>query len=135
MSKCKGHQDFVTVVADIDRGKLVEVIDSHKQEDIIKVLQQQPLRLREQVEEVSVDMWGGFPKVVQAVFPNARIVFDRFHVMKPVNEELNKVRKQTRMTLKGSKFILLKNGVDLTPGTENQIGGHLKAFKTLKTGL
>ena len=135
MSKCKGHQDFVTVVADIDRGKLVEVIDSHKQEDIIKVLQQQPLRLREQVEEVSVDMWGGFPKVVQAVFPNARIVFDRFHVMKPVNEELNKVRKQTRMTLKGSKFILLKNGVDLTPGTEGKIGGHLKAFKTLKTGL
>ncbi len=61
--------------------------------------------------------------------------FFMFHVMKPVNEELNKVRKQTRMTLKGSKFILLKNGVDLTPGTEGQIGGHLKAFKTLKTGL
>jgi|GEM_PF-1872423 transposase len=61
--------------------------------------------------------------------------FFMFHVMKPVNEELNKVRKQTRMTLKESKFILLKNGVDLTPGTENQIGGHLKAFKTLKTGL
>jgi len=58
-----------------------------------------------------------------------------FHVMKPVNEELNKVRKQTRMTVKESKFILLKNGVDLTPGTEGQIGGHLKAFKTLKTGL
>ena len=64
--------------------------------------------------------------------------FFMFHVMKPVNEELNKVRKQTRMTLKESKFILLKNGVDLTPGTEGQIGGHLrhlKAFKTLKTGL
>jgi len=122
VSKCKGPQDFVTVVADIDRGKLVEVIDSHKQEDIIKVLQQQPLRLREQVEEVSVDMWGGFPKVVQAVFPNAQIVFDRFDVMKSVNEELNKVRKQTRISLKGSKFILLKNGVDLTPGTKGQIG-------------
>ena len=122
MSKCKGPQDFVTVVADIDRGKLVEVIDSHKLQDIIKVLQQQPLRLREQVEEVSVDMWGGFPKVVQAVFPNAQIVFDRFDVMKSVNEELNKVRKQTRISLKGSKFILLKNGVDLTPGTKGQIG-------------
>jgi hypothetical protein len=29
-------------------------------------------------------------------------------MMKPVNEELNKVRKQTGMTVKGSKFILLK---------------------------
>ena len=55
-----------------------------------------------------------FTYVVQEVFPNARLVFDRFHVMKPVNEELNKVRIQTGMTVKGSKFILLKNGVDLT---------------------
>jgi transposase len=111
---------------------LVEVIDSHKQDDIIKVLQQQPIELREQVEEVSVDMWGGFPKVVQEVFPKARIVFDRFHVMKPVNEELNKVRKQTQMTLKGSKFILLKNGVDLTEEQKVKLADILKHSKRLK---
>lgn len=132
VSQRKGHQDFVTVVADIDRGKLVEVIDSHQQEDIIKVLEKQPLHLREQVEEVSVDMWGGFPKVVQEVFPKARIVFDRFHVMKPVNEELNKVRKQTQMTLKGSKFILLKNGVDLTEEQKVKLADILKHSKRLK---
>ena len=108
------------------------MIDSHKQEDIIKVLQQQPLHLREQVEEVSVDMWGGFPKVVQEVFPKARIVFDRFHVMKPVNEELNKVRKQTQMTLKGSKFILLKNGVDLSEEQKVKLADILKHSKRLK---
>jgi len=98
---------------------MLEVIDSHQQEDMIEVLKQQPIEVRERVEEVSVDMWGGFPKVVQEVFPNAALVFDRFHVMKPVNEELNLVRKQTAMTVKGSKFILLKNGVDLT--TSEQI--------------
>jgi transposase len=108
------HQDFVTVVCDIDQGKLLEVIDSHKQVDIIQVLKQQPLEVRQQVEEVSIDMWGGFPKVVTEVFPNAEIVFDRFHVMKPVNEELNKVRRQVGIKLKGSKFILLKNKVHLT---------------------
>lgn len=96
------------------------------------MLQQQPLHLREQVEEVSVDMWGGFPKVVQEVFPKARIVFDRFHVMKPVNEELNKVRKQTQMTLKGSKFILLKNGVDLTEEQKVKLADILKHSKRLK---
>jgi len=60
------------------------VIDSHQQKDIIETLKQQPFELREQVKEVSVDMWGGFPKVVREVFPNAQLVFDRFHVMKPV---------------------------------------------------
>lgn len=104
----------MTVVSDIDRGKLLEVIDSHKQEDIIEALKQQPEEVRLSVQEVSVDIWGGFPKVVQEVFPNAQLVFDRFHVMKPVNAELNKVRKQAGITVKGSKFILLKNGINLT---------------------
>ena len=100
VSQRKGHKDFVTVVSDIDRGLLLEVIDSHKQEDIVEILRQQALEVREQVEEVCVDMWGGFPKVVEEVFPNAEIVFDRFHVMKPVNEELNKIRKQVKITTK-----------------------------------
>ena len=70
---------------------MIEVIDSHEQEEIIETLKQQPLEVREKVEEVSVDMWGGFPKVVEEVFPNAVVVIDRFHVMKLVNEELNKI--------------------------------------------
>jgi transposase len=55
-----------------------------------------------------------------------------FHVMKPVNEELNKVRKQTRMTLKGSKFILLKNGVDLTEEQKVKLADILKHSQRLK---
>lgn len=122
----------MTVVSDIDRGKLLEVIDTHQQKDIIKTLKQQPLELRKQVEEVSVDMWGGFPKVVKEVFPNAKLVFDRFHIMKPVNEELNQVRKQTGMTVKGSKFILLKNGVDMTESERVKLEAILNHSKRLK---
>ena len=132
ISQRKGHQDFATVVCDIDRGKLLEVIDSHHQSDIIEVLMQQPIELRKQVEEVSVDMWGGFPKVVQLVFPNAQLVFDRFHVMKPVNEELNLVRKQTGMIVKGSKFILLKNGVDLSDSEQIKVDIILRHSHRLK---
>lgn len=90
------------------------MIDGHCQEEIIKVLEQQPLETRAQVEEVSVDMWGGFPKVVEKMFPNAMVVIDRFHVMKVVNQELNKIRRQAGILDRGSKFILLKNGQDLT---------------------
>ena len=114
VSKRKGHKDFVTVVSNIDVGELLEVIDSHKQDDIIEVIQQQPIQVREKVEEVSVDMWGGFPKVVKEVFPNAKVVIDRFHVMQPVIKELNQLRQKARIKIKGSRFILLKNKVDLT---------------------
>ena len=50
------------------------MIDSHRQQDIVEIFMRQPLKVREQVEEVSVDMWGGFPKVIQQVFPNAQLV-------------------------------------------------------------
>ena len=115
ISKRKGHQNFATVVGDLEKGELMEVIDSHQQDEIIEVLMEQPLEVREGVEEVSVDMWGGFPKVIEKVFPNAVIVTDRFHVMKAVNEELNKIRKQTKLNvkIKGEKWLLLKNREDL----------------------
>ena len=79
----------------------MEVIDSHKSEDIITVLKQQPLAMRESVEEVCVDMWGGFLKVIREVFPNAKTVIDRFHVQKLVNKVLNKIR--LILKLKGRK--------------------------------
>lgn len=114
-SRCKGHQKFVTVVSDIDRGSLLEVVDSHKSAEIIKVLQQQPLLMREQILEVSIDMWGGFKKVIQEVFPNAVIVIDRFHVMKLVNKNLNKIRLELGLRGLKNRTLLLKNGEDLRP--------------------
>lgn len=131
ISKRKGHQDFATVVCDVEQGNLLEVIDSHKQEQIIEVLKQQPLEVRERVSEVSVDMWRGFPKVIQEVFPNAVIVFDRFHVMKLVNEELNQLRKQVGIRMKNSKFILLKNGGDLSVEETLKLESILKHSKRL----
>ena len=89
----KGKGSFVTVVSDIEGGNLIEMIDSHRQQDIVEVLMRQPLEVREQVEKVSVDMWGEFPKVIEQVFPNAKLVIDHFHVMKAINKDLNKLRQ------------------------------------------
>ncbi|MCL1493061.1 MAG: transposase [Pseudanabaena sp. Salubria-1] len=108
VSKRKGHKDFVTVVSSIDAGALLEVIDSHKQDDIIEVLKQQPIEIREKVEEVSIDMWGGFPKVVKEVFPNAKIVIDRFHVMQPLIKELNRQFKDEMQRVLMKQRILRK---------------------------
>lgn len=52
--------------------------------------------------------------MIQLVFPNAVIVFDRFHVMKMVNDALNKIRVKAGVTVKGSKYLLLKNFEELT---------------------
>lgn len=110
----------------------MEVIDSHQQLDIIEALEQQSIEVREQIVEVSVDMWGGFPKVVEKVFPNAALVIDRFHVMQAANKELNKVRRQVGVFDRGSKFILLRNGAELKENEKQTLEQILNRSKRLR---
>ena len=93
---------------------MLEIVDSHKSDDIIAVLKQQPEGIRAQVEEVCVDMWGGFPQVIRAVFPNAKIVIDRFHVQKLVNKNLNKIRLALKIKGSINRYLLMNNKVNLT---------------------
>ncbi|NEQ29306.1 MAG: transposase, partial [Microcoleus sp. SIO2G3] len=64
--------------------------------------------------------------------PNAQIVYDRFHVMKSVQSELNIIRKQADVKDKGSKFLILKNGKDLTPSEKNILDNILKQSTRLR---
>jgi len=109
------------VVSDIDKSSLLEVINSHKSDEIIEALKSQTQATRENVKEVCVDMWGGFQKVIKEVFPNALIVIDRFHVMKLVNKSLNKI--SLLLELKGLKnrCLLMKNGEDLTQEEKEEL--------------
>jgi len=132
VSHRKGQRNFATVVGDLEAGRLLEVIDSHQQLGIIEALEQQPIAVREQIVEVSVDMWGGFPKVVEKVFPNAILVIDRFHVMQAANKELNKIRRQVRVFDRGSKFLLLRNGADLTAAERQALEQILQRSKRLR---
>lgn len=134
IAKRKGHKSYVTVLSDLDKGELIEVIDSHEQTEIIESLMKQPLEVREKVEEVSVDMWGGFPEIIKQVFPKAKIVTDRFHVMKAVNKELDEIRKQTKFKskIKGAKWLLLKNKKDLDEEQLKNLESVLKQSKRLR---
>jgi len=132
ISMRKGKGSLVTVVSDIDGGNLIEMIDSHRQDDIIEALIKQPFEVREQVEEVSIDMWGGFPKVIEQVFPNAKIVIDRFHVMKAVNKDLNKLRRAVGITDRGSKYLLLSNRSDLNVEQIQRLTVTLKKSECLR---
>jgi transposase len=128
----KGQGNFATIVTDLDKSSLLEVVDSHKSDDIITVLKQQPQVMREQVEEVCVDMWGGFPKVIKAVFPNADVVIDRFHVQKLINKALNKIR--LKLELKGLKnrCLLMRNQSNLTSESKQELELLLQSSPSLR---
>lgn len=109
----KGHKNYKAVICDLDRHKLIEVIDGRTQDCLISRLSELPFHVRKEVTEVSVDMWHGFPKVIEEVFPNAQIVTDRFHVMKPLIEELKKIAKSSGVKEQNKLSLFLRNGIDL----------------------
>ena len=81
---------------------------------------------------MSVDMWGGFPKVIEQVFPNAKLVIDRFPVMKAVNKDLNKLRRGIGITDRGSKYLLLSNRINLELAQIEKLEIILKKSECLK---
>jgi len=78
------------------QGTLVSCVKGVKSQDIITAIQKIPLDKRAQVKEVTLDMANNMNLVAKTCFPNARIVTDRFHVVKLVNEALQHVRVQHR---------------------------------------
>jgi transposase len=71
----------------------------------------------ENIEQASCDMSPAFIKGIEEQLPNAEITFDKFHIVKTLNEAVDKVRKSEQASnpiLKNSRFVFLKNRINYT---------------------
>ena len=102
----KGHR-YVTVVLDAESHDLLFMVEGRSAQAITEFLAAMPAHgaKAEAITEVVMDMSPAYIAGVQTHFPNARIVFDLFHIMKLAGEALDAVRKSLR-----------KQGADLTGG-------------------
>lgn len=78
------------------KGTIVATIKGTKSEDIIAVLERIPLRLRNKVKEVTMDMAPNMGKAIRRCFSNARRVIDRFHVQKLAYDAVQELRIRYR---------------------------------------
>jgi transposase len=77
-----------------------------------------------QIEDVCCDMSPAYIRGIQDYFPQAEITFDKFHVMKLVNEAVDDVRIQEQKQapeLKHTKYIWLKNESNLKSGQKETL--------------
>ena len=68
------------------------------------------------IAEICCDMAPAFISGVETHFPNTQITFDKFHVLKIVNEAVDQVRREEqglRPELKKTRYIWLKNPKNL----------------------
>jgi transposase len=116
----KGHR-YLTVVLDLDSGAVVFVGDG-KGADALKPFWKRLRPSGAKVEAVAMDMSAAYRGAVSANLPRAKVVFDRFHVMKLFNEKLSDLRRalhreatdvMQKKVLKGTRWLLLKASEDL----------------------
>lgn len=83
---------FVTMVVDHDNKRLREVVLGKTSGNLYESLSSIPGR--ENVELVSLDMSDSYKSFVKGFFPNAKMVADKFHVLRLLNGHINRTRKE-----------------------------------------
>ena len=117
-SVAKGH-DYITLFVDMDQRKTLHIAEGKGSEtvkDFVDYLAEHNGK-PEQIEAVSCDMSPAFIKGVNDHLPNAEITFDKFHILKIINEAVDDVRREEAKTnplLKKTRYIFLKNEASLT---------------------
>lgn len=119
-SRAKGHV-YVTLFADLAGARVMFVTEGKDHETVSRFKEDfaahggDPL----QVTDFSLDMSAAFIKGIGQEFENANLTFDKFHVIKLMNEALDKVRRGEQKSepgLKKTRYVWLKNEENLKPG-------------------
>jgi len=137
----KRHQ-YVTLVCDLDRSTVEYIADDRKKTSLDGYYGSLSKKQLRGLRAVAMDMWEPFIASTLAHVPDgeAKIVFDRFHIMKHMTEAVDKVRKQEHRLLqeqgndilKGTKYLWLFSEENLPEGWDEWLSG-LQALH-LKTG-
>ena len=116
----KGHV-YKTIVVDLRTGRILYVGNgkgSDSLDGFWKTVRKKGVRIK----YVATDLSAAFISSVSENCPDAVHVFDHFHVMKLMNDKLDEIRRvqynmekniNRRNVLKGTRYLLLKNGADI----------------------
>lgn len=112
-SSKKGHS-YVTVAVDMDERRVIYAVPGKGADTIDAIAAHLESKEcgREQIKQTCIDMSPAFISGILHNFKNASVTFDKFHVVKIINEAMDKVRKLERnefAMLKGYKYTFLKN--------------------------
>jgi transposase len=112
----KGHS-YVSLLTDIEKGRVLEVVPDRTQEVAQALLNTLSQKQKDSIEAVAMDMWPAFMNAAKTVIPGADIVHDKYHVATYLGKAVDAVRKKENGmllkagddSLKGTKYLWLTN--------------------------
>ena len=136
-SRARGH-DYLTLAADAARRAVIFATEGREAEAIERLAAE--LRAHggkpEAIESVSIDMSPAYIKGVTEHLPNAKITFDKFHVIAHASTAIDKTRRieqKTDPALKGLRWKLLKDRERLSNESRADLDALLTKITTKRT--
>jgi transposase len=116
-------QSYASVLYDLKprAAWVLEVFDGHDRGAAKMPWEVMPEEVAERIKAVCADMSGIFAPVAREIAPQAKVLHDRFHISKHLNEAVDQVRRKENKILqaegderlKGAKHLFLFNPENL----------------------
>ena len=88
----KGKMSFIA--QDFDSLKIVTILDGRTQATIRNHFLRYSRQVRNQVKVITMDMFSPYYDIARKLFPSAKIVLDRFHIVQHLSRAMNRLRIQ-----------------------------------------
>ena len=135
-----GGGKFQCNVAEPVKHQVIDILPSRNTEDLCKHFLEYPYKERAGVKKIVMDLSTLFRSVAKTIFPEAKIVADKFHVIRVVTNSLENVRKRIqkefhatkRKWFKRSRYLLLKPEYKLTDEDKIELSRMLNSSMELE---
>ena len=85
-----GKMSFIMVNG--ENGKVIDVIQDRKLMSLLKYFSYYSRKARSKVKYIVIDMYSPYITLIGKMFPNAKIIIDKFHLTQLISRSLNKTR-------------------------------------------
>lgn len=101
--------DYRCVITNLATNNVFEMLEFRTQDHMMPFFEKLPDR--EKVEWICTDMWRPFKRSFSPYLPNAKLVIDKFHVVKMASEALDDERKKYQSKLSKNERVHIKKSI------------------------
>jgi transposase len=111
-----------TIVTDLERGAVIGVADGHQTISLDAFFKTTGPAFCRSVEVVCMDMWKAFRASAERFCVNASIIFDKFHLIRHLNDAIDEIRRreffrqggEKRELVRGKRWLFLRRWFNLS---------------------
>lgn len=124
-SIAKGH-NYITVLTDLDKKRVIGIGEGKDGAALESAVEEMFIRgaSPKEVEVVAQDLSPAYIAASSRCFPNADIIYDKFHITALLNKAVDAVRKEdarSNTVLRNTKYLWLYNGSNLNANQQERV--------------